>query len=266
MIFHHRRQKSILLTLGLWVMIGLWMKGALAVESHELPASFQLASIPQTGAVRLETDRQVYSTSEEITLNYSGMPGNDTDWITIVPEGSPETAFAFWTYTHGATDGQIKIPPQRAGRYEIRAFFDYPEGGYQIRAVLAVAVEGVTVSPSDASPKKETTATEPAPNKFGDGSRARLGVDRSFHEPGESIAIYYSGLPGHQSDWITIVPADAPDDSYQFWEYTHGKVEGVFRIPRHYAGRYEVRLYFNWPDGRYTVQDRVLVTVRNERK
>ena len=73
---------------------------------------------------------------------------------------------------------------------------------------------------------------------------------------GQPIEVTVSGLPGNQQDWLTVVEASATEDSFGKWSYTGGVAEGTwtFRVPR--PGDYEVRVYFDFPAGGYTVQAR----------
>lgn len=73
----------------------------------------------------------------------------------------------------------------------------------------------------------------------------------------ESIIVEFSNLPGNKQDWLTITKQGASDNQYGEYFYTQGKKEGSYTFKSLAAGEYEVRVYFNWPDGGYTVQDRL---------
>jgi hypothetical protein len=74
--------------------------------------------------------------------------------------------------------------------------------------------------------------------------------------------VEYAGLPGNQSDWITVVRADASDGSYGPYFYTDGKRNGGFTFDGLPAGQYQARVFFNWAGGGgYTVQARTSFTV-----
>ncbi len=77
----------------------------------------------------------------------------------------------------------------------------------------------------------------------------------------EPITIEYFNLPGYNQDWITIVSAGSPDNKYGEWFYTGGKKNGSYTFSNPGAGSYELRVYFNWPDGGYRVMSRYLFTV-----
>ncbi len=40
----------------------------------------------------------MYDTSLSIRVKYEGLPGNKTDWITVVPVGTPELAAGWAVY------------------------------------------------------------------------------------------------------------------------------------------------------------------------
>ena len=73
---------------------------------------------------------------------------------------------------------------------------------------------------------------------------------------GEPIKVHVAELPGNFQDWMTIVKADAPDTSYDEYQYGGGKTSGEWGFTGLEAGDYEVRLYHDWPNGGYVVQAR----------
>lgn len=75
------------------------------------------------------------------------------------------------------------------------------------------------------------------------------------------IVVQYAGLPGNKQDWITIVGAGSSDSSYGQYFYTNGSTSGQMSFNGLSAGRYEVRLYLDWPAGGYTVWARYPFTV-----
>ena len=78
----------------------------------------------------------------------------------------------------------------------------------------------------------------------------------------EPVTITYSGLPGNQNDWITLVKASEPDSTYGAWFYTSGKRSGTYSFGVVEPGDYEVRIYFDWPNGGYIVQKRLKIKVK----
>ncbi len=78
----------------------------------------------------------------------------------------------------------------------------------------------------------------------------------------EQVTISYSGLPGNQNDWITLTKASEPDTTYGDWFYTSGQRSGTYSFKVTEPGDYELRVYYNWPDGGYIVQKRVKIKVK----
>lgn len=83
----------------------------------------------------------VFQQGDAITVDFFDMPGNSHDWITVVPEGSPNDTWGDWKYTDGKNSGTYTLPVLKSGKYELRAYYDYPQGGYAIQDRLKFTVE-----------------------------------------------------------------------------------------------------------------------------
>jgi TolB-like protein len=92
-------------------------------------------------------------------------------------------------------------------------------------------------------------------------SAVKITAAKARFKPTEPVLIIFSGMPGNENDWITLVMADSPDDSWGEWFYTGGEESGSFSFAPIPAGEYEVRVYFDWPGGGYNVQQRLKITV-----
>ena len=90
---------------------------------------------------------------------------------------------------------------------------------------------------------------------------AAVRTTRPSISPGELIEIVYDNLPGNQSDWIAIAPMGAADDYYDEWFYTGSVRSGRYVFKGRDEGVYEVRVYHDWPEGAYVVQERAAVFV-----
>lgn len=77
----------------------------------------------------------------------------------------------------------------------------------------------------------------------------------------EPVPITLTGLPGNAQDWLTLVAAKKSDDSFGVWEYTKGATEGTWTFTAPRPGDYEVRVYFDYPAGGFTVQARKAVKI-----
>jgi hypothetical protein len=74
-----------------------------------------------------------YQVNVPITVTFSNFPGNKQDWITLIPKGTPDNQYGEWFYTGGARSGRHAFSGKPAGQYEIRAYFNWPAGGFTVR-------------------------------------------------------------------------------------------------------------------------------------
>ncbi len=87
-------------------------------------------------------------------------------------------------------------------------------------------------------------------------------TQKQVYAANEQIVVEYSGLPGSQTDWFTIVKVGAADNTYGQFEYSGGKRFGTHTFTGLPPGQYEVRIYFNWQAGGYVVHARHQFTVQ----
>lgn len=87
---------------------------------------------------------------------------------------------------------------------------------------------------------------------------------RTYYTRYEQITVKYSGMPGSQQDWITLVSASEPDTTYGEWFYTRGQRSGIYTFKPVEPGDYEIRFYFDWPNGGYIVQKRIRIKVKQD--
>lgn len=99
-----------------------------------------------TGVV-LTTDKALYSGGEAVTVTFSGMPGNATDWISVADLGSSDSTFVQYFYTNGATSGMHQFNGLAAGTYEIRAYYN---NGFTVQARSAPFSVGTVCNVSSA--------------------------------------------------------------------------------------------------------------------
>jgi len=95
-----------------------------------------------------------------------------------------------------------------------------------------------------------------------DNSKTSLKPSKSLFTRFEQVTVTYSGLPGNQNDWITLTRASEPDTTYGDWFYTYGQRSGTYSFKITEPGDYEVRVYYDWPNGGYIVQKRIKVKVK----
>jgi hypothetical protein len=211
-------------------------------QSATEPASEETAN----AAPLAQSDKDTYTEGETVTVTYSNLPGNEQDWISVTAAAEPDDTYGEWFYTQGATEGTYTFNELEPGEYEVRVYFNWPDGDFEVQDRYSFTVE------ADAS-EEASEATEDQP--------LAVNLDQESYGVDEPITIEYEGLPGNEQDWITLVKASDPDDTYGEWFYTEGKEAGAYTFGGVEPGEYEVRVYYNWPDGDFEVQERISVVV-----
>ncbi len=188
----------------------------------------------------LEIKNPNIKAAQDFVLHYSGLPGNKQDWITLVERDKPDNTFGQWFYTQGKKAGTYTFKGVPEGMYEIRVYFNWPDGQYKVMDRLVINVGG----------------------SFNLGNSGYFKYEQSGYAANQTITIEYLNLPGNKQDWITLVEKNKPDNTFGQWFYTQGKKSGVHEFNGVPAGTYELRLYFNWPDGKYEVKGRETIIVK----
>lgn len=95
-------------------------------------SSFEVSSASVT------TDKASYAPNQSITITWSGATGNTSDYIAVMPAGSPaQSTPVQWFYLYGATSGSRTIPGVAAGSYEARM---YLHNSYTVLASTSFSV------------------------------------------------------------------------------------------------------------------------------
>jgi TolB-like protein len=118
---------------------------------------------PVGGAPIVNTDKDIYNQGEMIKVNFSDSPGDNGDWICIVPVGSPDTDAGDYQYMpKGLSQGVLTFDPPSPGKYEVRAYFNYRRNGYVVSARHGFSVGGrvSSVESEMASPAKPRTGAD----------------------------------------------------------------------------------------------------------
>lgn len=121
---------------------------------------------PLKGESTLNTDKDIYSPGETIKVNFSNSPGNDSDWICVVPAGSPDTEAGDYKYMpKGLSQGVLTFDSPTSGKYEVRAYYNYSRNGYVVsgRYTFSVADRVIPVESKMASPAKPLTDAKKTP-------------------------------------------------------------------------------------------------------
>lgn len=189
------------------------------------------------------TELGYYEVGEVVTVYWVDLPGNQHDRIAVVPYDAPLNDYGQWTYSNGQVEGSFQVSGLAAGEYEIRVFHaDAPEM-LQTTNYFTVAEAG----------SQQQGALSPT-----------LGTDKASYKAGEPVFVFWAGLPGNQQDWVTVVPAGTATDQWgNNWTYTDGQPAGVFQVNDLAAGDYEVRVYYDYPNGGFNVQAVSSFTVQN---
>lgn len=88
--------------------------------------------------------------NEKITVEYSNFPGNKTDWVTIVPVGTPDKSYKQYFFTRGSQSGTMSFNDLPAGDYEVRGYFNCSAGDYKVQTRSTFSVSENT-TPSSSS-------------------------------------------------------------------------------------------------------------------
>ena len=73
--------------------------------------------------ISVKTSKDVFIVDEQITVIFSGLPGNKEDWITLIKPSASTRDYGNWKYTHGQTSGSLTFDGMQDGEYEVRVFF-----------------------------------------------------------------------------------------------------------------------------------------------
>ncbi len=112
------------------------------IEAETLTQT-QKPSIPLFGAdadVKVSTNKQTYLPNEPIKVVFSGLPAKPTNWINIVKKSDSDRSRGEWTFINKES-GELTFKGQPPGIYEVRVYFDWPEGRYNVRARYSFTVD-----------------------------------------------------------------------------------------------------------------------------
>ena len=203
----------------------------------------------------------------DVAVVEASVPGGAGFDVVSAPIGVPAGALgafavAFAPTFEGPTEATLRIATT-AGDVSVQlSGFGY----VTFPGVASGAPSDHAGQPSDHAGATVPAAPDPVPPEAASPAAApREGVlawtSSPHYAPGEPIVVHFTGLPGSAGDWITVIAADEPDDTYRAWSYTGGVTSGQLSFDALAPGDYEVRVYFDWPAGGYTVRSRYVFTV-----
>jgi len=89
----------------------------------------------------IKPDKTIFTRFEQVTISYSGLPGNQNDWIALTNASEPDTSYGDWFYTNGQKSGSYSFKVVQPGDYEVRIYYDWPNGGYIVRKRIKIKVK-----------------------------------------------------------------------------------------------------------------------------
>lgn len=141
-------------------------------------------NVAQADAAPLvSTDKDSYNYGEVIKVNFSNALGKESDWICIVPSGSPDTeAGDYKNMPKGLTEGVLIFNSPSPGKYELRAYYDYSHKGYVVSARHSFLVKSTPEYVKEAGQRKITSTL----------SEDRT-IEKVFEAPGYSKEQIFNG-------------------------------------------------------------------------
>ena len=135
------------------------------------------------GASVVRTDKEIYNQGEAIRVHFTNAPGNDSDWMCIVPAGSSDTDAGDYKYMPmGLGQGLLLFDPRSPGEYEVRAYYNYRRNGYVVSGRYAFSVVSDPV-------EEEALAQSMEPIEPNDSLEANLPPPIPFAAPPELIVL-----------------------------------------------------------------------------
>lgn len=175
----------------------------------------------ETSQEVVTTNLTTYTVGDNIVVNYTGMNGSTTDWITLALQNDPANTYAAWQYTGGGAAGSVTFvaPNLTPGTYVARAYYDW------------VGTNSFTI--------QQTSATF----TVGGGVTPTIAASQAVYPAGATAVLNYSNLPGNTLDWVAVSEAGSPVTSYVAFQYTSGVTTGSASFAGLPSGNYEARAY-----------------------
>jgi len=208
------------------VPVGEYQVRVFFENSYTLELAYDFSVNEALSPVELSLEKENLNNEDMLTLNFSGMLGDDKDWIGIYPKGSSNAweNMISWSWTDGKKSGQFTFPSLDKGEYEARVFF---ENSFTLEHRLSFSVELI----------KEEVVPDPVV----------LVSNKEIYTTNELIFIDFKNMLGVNEDWIGVYPKGS---SYEFenvitWTSTRGKIDGEVSLYGLPVGEYDVRAFFN---------------------
>jgi Ca-activated chloride channel homolog len=161
--------------------------------------------------------------------------------VTLTRRGEPTTQGATVRFTDAVGGNDTTFTTTGSGLFSA----SLPAGSYRAELTDAYATTPLTVAGLTISPDAENAFTfELQPT-----TDVTLTVTPTDPVVGATVTVRYEGAPHGDRNWITIVPADAPDAVYLDWSYVrNADGEATVRLPDA-AATLEARYHLSLPEG-----------------
>jgi hypothetical protein len=215
---------------GMMTLEAVPTAGTYVVRGFGADDSFQGESDPFTvgaaGMATVNSASATYLMTDPIVINWSGMPGNTDDWISIAPQGSADALTTDWLYTNGGTSGTTTFMDGLLPT-------NYPPGPYVARAFINDSFVKVGESPVF--------------TVMLNGGGATVTTNAASYSIQQAITVTWSGLPGNQFDWIALAPNGSQTTTVLHYVYTNGQAAGMttFAAGLGSPGSYVARAFEN---------------------
>ena len=130
----------------------------------------------------ISTDKDTYNYGESINVKFSNAPGDERDWVCLVPAGSPDTEGGQYKYLpRGLSQGVLVFDSPSPGKYEARAYYNYARKGYVVsgRHAFSVVSTPAAEAAMAARMERKVNPKNPLENNLLPGS----GLVYIFREP-----------------------------------------------------------------------------------
>ncbi|MCK9565588.1 MAG: right-handed parallel beta-helix repeat-containing protein [Methanothrix sp.] len=98
-------------------------KGTYILRMYNITGSEEMASLNFNVGIPTITAAPVsVNTCEQITINYTGAPGYENDWIAMYESGSSDTTYITRQYLDGKENGTVILDAPDTGSYNFRIF------------------------------------------------------------------------------------------------------------------------------------------------
>jgi hypothetical protein len=194
---------------------GNWEARAYVNDTYTVIAT---STFTVQGSPAVTTNATTYTVGDVVTVSFTGLPGNQFDWVDVAQAGSPDSSYVQYDYTGGQINGSRQYTGLPAGMYVARAFLN--DTYTKLASSATFTITSGTSTPSVSTSQLTYTA-------------------------GQVVTANWSGLPGNTHDWVSIAVASSPATSFVKYVYTNGQVSGSNGFTNIPAGSYEVRAYSN---------------------